>query len=533
MTPLSYNSIVGGSSSASNDFTISLGTSGNTRVPLSTEFPAGTYTVTSALSDSTLDIYLIGTDGTNAGYVNTSAASFSMTATKAFDAVVVLGATNNDTLSFVFQYVFSPNQNSTTDIDAAPATITSISPSGMPNVNNTTEITGRNFASNVTVHFVGTDNVSRAAKTIVRNSSTSLTVTRPDTLPELYSPYTLVVANPSIPVPSTTNQHRLSSAVTTKPSVPTVGTFTSTGTTTGTLTFTAPANNGGLTVTSYTATSSPGGLTFTLNQAGSGTFNISGLTAGTAYTFTVVANNANGSSTASSASNSATTFPIEQAINNTSTYTVPAGVNRIAAWVFGPGASGNAGTNNGSSGNGGYGGGLVGFKDLVVTPGQAFTVTVGTAGGTTSFGNIASVTQNGTSNVAGHVSQSGGAGGAGGVGNDSTNRVGAPGGSINTNLSLSVSGIPSYSASGGGGGGAKALTQHGEGGGGAAGTPRGGHGGGAARIAQPPIINAGAGGSGTAPGGGAGGGGGGLSGYNAAGGGTGGSGRVLVYEFRQ
>jgi large repetitive protein len=212
--PLSYNSIVGGGSNASNDFTVSLGTSGNTRVPLSTEFPAGTYTVTSSLSDSILDIYLIATDGTSAGYVNASAASFSITATKAFDVVVILGGTNNDTISFVFEYVFTPNANSTDDTSAAPATVTSISASSLPNQNNTTDITGRNFASDVTVTFIGSDNVSRSAKSIVRNSSTSLTVTRPDTLPTQYAPYTIVVANPSIPAPTSTNQHRLSGAVT-------------------------------------------------------------------------------------------------------------------------------------------------------------------------------------------------------------------------------------------------------------------------------------------------------------------------------
>jgi hypothetical protein len=214
MTPLSYNSIVGGSSNASNDFTISLGTSGNTRVSLSTEFPAGTYTASSSLSDSSLDIYLIATDGTSAGYVNTSAASFSVTATKSFDAVVVLGGTNNDTLSFVFEYVFSPSTMSESDTSAAPATITSISVSSLPNQDNTTVITGKNFASDVTVTFIGSDNVVRSAKNIVRSSSTSLIVTRPDVLPSSYAPYTIVVSNPSIPNPTSTNSHRLSNALT-------------------------------------------------------------------------------------------------------------------------------------------------------------------------------------------------------------------------------------------------------------------------------------------------------------------------------
>jgi hypothetical protein len=93
----------------------------------------------------------------------------------------------------------------------------------------------------------------------------------------------------------------------TVPDAPTIGTATQTGGTTATLTFTAPANNGGSTITSYTATSSPGSVTSTLNQAGSGTFNITGLTAATAYTFTVTATNDVGTSSASSSSNSITT----------------------------------------------------------------------------------------------------------------------------------------------------------------------------------------------------------------------------------
>lgn len=70
--------------------------------------------------------------------------------------------------------------------------------------------------------------------------------------------------------------------------------------------FTAPASNGGSTITSYTATSSPGNITGTLFQSGSGTITVTGLTNGTAYTFTVTATNATGTSAASDASNSVT-----------------------------------------------------------------------------------------------------------------------------------------------------------------------------------------------------------------------------------
>jgi len=95
-----------------------------------------------------------------------------------------------------------------------------------------------------------------------------------------------------------------------KPGAPTIGTATATGSTTATVSYTAPANDGGSVITSYTATSSPGGITGTLSQAGSGTITVSGLSGSTSYTFTVTATNAIGTSAASAASNSITTLPI-------------------------------------------------------------------------------------------------------------------------------------------------------------------------------------------------------------------------------
>lgn len=91
------------------------------------------------------------------------------------------------------------------------------------------------------------------------------------------------------------------------PNAPTIGSATATGVTTATVSFTAPSYGGTSTITSYTATSSPGGITSTLNQAGSGTITVSGLTGNTSYTFTVTATNSNGTSIPSAASNSITT----------------------------------------------------------------------------------------------------------------------------------------------------------------------------------------------------------------------------------
>ena len=94
-------------------------------------------------------------------------------------------------------------------------------------------------------------------------------------------------------------------AVQAVPDAPIIGTATA-GNAQASVPFTAPTNDGGSIITSYTATSNPGNITGTISQAGSGTITVSGLTNGTAYTFTVTATNSIGTSAASAASNSVT-----------------------------------------------------------------------------------------------------------------------------------------------------------------------------------------------------------------------------------
>lgn len=245
----------------------------------------------------------------------------------------------------------------------------------------------------------------------------------------------------------------VSSAVTATTLPSAAGTPTATSVADGTgnisLSWTA-ANTGGIT-TSYVATSSPGGITSTSSASTSAT--MTGLTSGTAYTFTVVASNANGSAAASAASNSVTSLAGPTFTN----YLVVAG-----------GASTHAPQ------SGGGGGGAV-KTGSTFSPGASWTVTVGAAGTASNTGTAGSKTdaQGRNSVMASITCQGGGTGGygasaglyngtAGGNGGGAyhyaTEGTASGGGSTdNGNSGGSATGNNSYyskTAAGGGAGGA-------------------------------------------------------------------------------
>ena len=89
-------------------------------------------------------------------------------------------------------------------------------------------------------------------------------------------------------------------------SAPGLPTNATAGDTEATVTWSAPASDGGSPITSYTVTSSPGGLTSTTADGTTLTATVTGLTNSTSYTFTVVATNAMGDSVPSAASNAVT-----------------------------------------------------------------------------------------------------------------------------------------------------------------------------------------------------------------------------------
>jgi hypothetical protein len=376
------------SGAASNDFTVNVGTSGYTNVQLATSFPAGSYIATSTLNDTTLDIYLIASDGSSAGYANSATASTTVTASKPFNKVVIYGSTNNDTLTFQFKYVFSPSDAA--DNTSAAARILSLTPSSLPNQNNTTTITGQNFATDIQVTFTGTDNTARSAKTIVRNSSTSLTVTRPDNMPPAYSPYAVTVINPGIAAPTTTNSHILSSAVTVG-AVPVWVTGSQIDPAYYNQSYSyqlsATDSDGGSNVTySIVSGTLPTGITMSSSGLISGT---STLTTGSGRALTIRATDSGGNyvdlntnlpyATATGGTITSGGGYIFHTFNANGTYTPllsQTGVSSIAV-----GGGGGAG----GSGSGGGGGGGVARGTNLSLLAQNYSVVVGGSGGTSSF----------------------------------------------------------------------------------------------------------------------------------------------------
>ena len=97
------------------------------------------------------------------------------------------------------------------------------------------------------------------------------------------------------------NSNATSAVAAIAPGAPTIGTATATGSTTATVSFSAPADNGGATITNYVVSGGGSG------SGASSPISVTGLSAATSYTFTVTATNSAGTSASSSASNSITT----------------------------------------------------------------------------------------------------------------------------------------------------------------------------------------------------------------------------------
>lgn len=200
--------IAGGGGGGINGFYLAV-TPGNTTYSFEAPNPAGIYYLNTELNDTTYDIYAVAPNGALAGYTN----SGRLTATLEFETVVVYGVTSPDVLRFETRATVFGSGNGNVNNGASPF-ITNATPTLLESTDDTTTITGGNFATNVQVHFIGTDAVARPAKSVVRSSSTQLIATRPDNMPPTANPYDVRVTNPGIPLPSTApNQHILADVI--------------------------------------------------------------------------------------------------------------------------------------------------------------------------------------------------------------------------------------------------------------------------------------------------------------------------------
>lgn len=149
------------------------------------------------------------------------------------------------------------------------------------------------------------------------------------------------------------------------PDAPTIGTATAGTANCASITFTAPTCTGSASITGYTLTSTPGCKTGT---GASSPITVSGLTAGTSYTFKAKATNGAGTGPCSAASNSVTaTIKTCDTYTTAGTYTwvAPTGVTSVAAVAVGAGFRG--------------GGALAYRNGMAVTAGSSYTVIVPTA----------------------------------------------------------------------------------------------------------------------------------------------------------
>ena len=256
---------------------------------------------TAGIAQATVAFTAPVSDGGSAitGYTVTSSPG-GITATGTASPLTVTGLTNATAYTFT---VFATNANGNSSASSASNTVTPSTVPGAPTIGTATKgnaqasVTFTAPASNGGSVITGYTVTSNPGSFTGTGTSSPITVTG-ITNGTVYT-FTVIATNAVGTSPASSASNSVTPS--TVPGAPTIGAATA-GNVQATVAFTAPPN-GGSTITGYTVTSSPGSFTAT----GTGSpLTVTGLTNGIAYTFTVIATNANGNSPASSASNSVT-----------------------------------------------------------------------------------------------------------------------------------------------------------------------------------------------------------------------------------
>ena len=425
-------SVIGGSTASggvSNNFVVDMNDTTNNVATLDAEKPAGSYAISLSSGDTSFDIYVLNSNGGFVGYTNQS----SLVAPAGFSQIAILGVANSEVVSFEF---VGPVSNATEEGTAtgAGAYILSASPSDLASIDDTTNVTGGNFATDVEVYFES-GATSLLAKNIVRTNATTLIVTRPDNLDPTLDPWNIKVINPGVTTPSAV-PFVLVGAIdagatpqwsTTSP-LPSVSFGTAYSTT-----LVATDADGAITY-SVVAGTLPTGLS--LNST---TGVISGTTTGSSQTVTVRALDDGGNF-----NDREFTLPVQKATGGTVTqsnnYTVHTFTSTddfvaltdvtIEYLVVAGGGSGANGTSNVGFGGGGGGGvrssisGDAGASSAASITAGTYTCTVGAGGAATGQNGR----RGGSSSIAGIVTATGGGGGVFSTSYTPLERHGASGG---------------------------------------------------------------------------------------------------------
>jgi uncharacterized protein (TIGR02145 family) len=281
------------------------------RVPcITATVPGPPTSVTASAGNASASVAFVAptNNGGNAitGYTVTSSPG-GFTATGATSPINVTGLTNGTAYTF---RVVATNAVGNSVASAASTAVTPVAPNTVPGPPTAVVATAGNASASVA--FVApTNNGGSAITSYTVTSSpggiTAMGTTSPINVTGLTNgtSYTFsVVATNAIgnSVASAASTAVTPVAPNTVPDPPTAVVATA-GNASASVAFVAPTNNGGSAITGYTVTSSPGGITAT---GATSPINLTGLTNGTAYTFTIVATNAIGNSVASAASTAVT-----------------------------------------------------------------------------------------------------------------------------------------------------------------------------------------------------------------------------------